>query len=76
MKMTVGMIGAVVMAAFGTYYFQNKKRNRKRALLCKALATAVPGVLLVLSLGGILTGDLKAAAYPAGRAAAPWPDGR
>ena len=30
------------MAAFGTYYFRNKKRNRKQALLCKALATAVP----------------------------------
>ena len=56
MKMTAGMIGAAVMAAFGTYYFQNKKRNRKRALLCKALATAVPGILLALSLCGILNG--------------------
>ena len=59
MKMTAGMIGAAVMAAFGTYYFRNKKRNRKRALLCKALATAVPGVLLALSLCGILNGGFE-----------------
>ena len=57
MKMTAGIFGAVVMAAFGTYYFRNKKRNRKQALLCKALATAVPGILLLGYLCGTRTGE-------------------
>ena len=47
-----GIFGAVLMTAFGTYYFQNKKRKRKNALLCKALATSVPGFLLAGSLCG------------------------
>lgn len=36
-----------LMACFGTYYFLNKKSHRQRALACKALATAVPGILLI-----------------------------
>lgn len=50
--MMAGIFGAVLMAVFGTYYFQNKKRNRKRALFCKALATSVPGFLLLGTLCG------------------------
>ncbi len=57
MRMTAGVFGAVVMAAFGTYYFRNKKRNRKQALLCKALASAVPGILLLGYLCGMRTGE-------------------
>ena len=65
MMMIAGIFGAVLMAVFGTYYFQNKKRHRKAALLCKALATSVPGFLLVGylygaraggSAGGVLSG--------------------
>lgn len=50
--MTAGIFGAVLMTVFGTYYFRNKKSNRKRALLCKALATSVPGFLLLGSRQG------------------------
>lgn len=46
MKGIVPIAAAAVMAALGAYYFLRKKTDRKRALLCKALATAVPGVLL------------------------------
>ena len=52
MMIIAGIFGAVLMTAFGTYYFQNKKRKRKNALLCKALATSVPGFLLAGSLCG------------------------
>ena len=45
---------AVVMTVLGTYYFLRKKTDKKRALLCKALATSVPGVLLV---GFLLLGN-------------------
>lgn len=69
MKMTAGIFGAVVMAAFGTYYFRNKKRNRKQALLCKALATAVPGILLLGYLYGTRTGE------SAGSIVSGWADG-
>ena len=69
MKMTAGIFGAVVMAAFGTYYFRNKKRNRKQALLCKALATAVPGILLLGYLYGTCTGE------SAGSIVSGWADG-
>lgn len=58
--MISGIFGAVLMAAFGIYYFRNKKRNRKCALFCKALATSVPGFLLLAGLHG--TGTLELAA--------------
>lgn len=66
--MMAGILGAVLMAAFGTYYFQNKKRHRKAALLCKALATSVPGFLLVGHLYGAHTGG------SAGGALSGWAD--
>lgn len=54
--MMTGLFGAVLMAAFGTYYFRNKKTYRRRALLCKALATSVPGFLLLRYLYEVHTG--------------------
>lgn len=78
MMMIAGIFGAVLMAVFGTYYFQNKKRHRKAALLCKALATSVPGFLLVGylygaraggSAGGILSGGSDGVAAGAAFAA-------
>lgn len=69
MKMIAGIFGAVLMAAFGIYYFRNKKRNRKRALLCKALATGVPGILLVSSLYGTCAQGVTGVVMPG------WADG-
>lgn len=78
MMMIAGIFGAVLMAVFGTYYFQNKKRHRKAALLCKALATSVPGFLLVGylygaraggSAGGVLSGRADGVAAGAAFAA-------
>lgn len=43
-------LAAVCMAALGTYYFLNKKKHRRRALACKALATLIPSVLVFCSL--------------------------
>lgn len=48
--------GAVLMTAFGTYYFLKKPTDRKRALFFKALATAVPGALMLLHLPGGASG--------------------
>ena len=67
--MMAGILGAVLMAAFGTYYFQNKKRHRKAALLCKALATSVSGLLLLGYLYGERTGGA------AGAVLSGWADG-
>lgn len=47
MKGIISIAAAVVMAAPGTYYFLRKKTDRIKALMCKALATAVPGILLI-----------------------------
>lgn len=41
------ILAAAGMAALGTYYFRNKKTYKVSALACKALATALPGVLLL-----------------------------
>ena len=43
------LTGLILMAVLGTYYFCRKKTDRKKALFCKAAATSVPGVLLVVS---------------------------
>lgn len=72
MKMTAGFFGAVVMAALGTYYFRNKKRNRKQALLCKALATAVPGFLLMGYLYGARTGGTAGGILSGGADGVTW----
>lgn len=40
-------MAVALMVCFGTYYFLNKKSHRQRAFACKALATAMPGVLLI-----------------------------
>ena len=37
MMVMAGIFGVVLIAVLGTYYFRNKKRHRKAALLCKAL---------------------------------------
>lgn len=41
------MAVAVGMTVLGTYYFLNKKTRKKSALACKALATALPGFLML-----------------------------
>ncbi len=64
-----GLLGAALMAALGTYYFCKKKTDRKKALLCKALATAVPGGLMFVHLYGT-TLDRQQAAAVIGTAAA------
>lgn len=46
-----GILGVILMTALGTYYFCKKKTERKRALLCKVLATAVPGILMLCCSG-------------------------
>ena len=46
--MTAAASGAAAgMAVLGTYYFLNKKTRKKSALVCKALATALPGLLML-----------------------------
>ena len=56
MMVMAGIFGVVLMAVLGTYYFRNKKRHRKTALFCKALATSVSGLLLLGYLYGTRTG--------------------
>ena len=56
MMVMAGIFGVVLIAVLGTYYFRNKKRHRKAALLCKALATSVSGLLLLGYLYGTRTG--------------------
>lgn len=64
-----GIFGVVLMAVLGTYYFRNKKRHRKTALFCKALATSVSGLLLLGYLYGARTGE------SAGGVLSGWADG-
>ena len=40
------ILAAAGMAVLGTYYFHNKRTHKTAALICKALATALPGVLM------------------------------
>lgn len=73
--MMAELLGAVLMAALGTYYFRHKKTDRRKALFCKALATSVPAFLLLFCLYAAYTGesgggkDLSAAAMTATLAA-------
>ena len=69
MMIMAGIFGVVLMAVLGTYYFRNKKRHRKTALLCKALATSVSGLLLLGYLYGERTGGA------AGAVLSGWADG-
>ena len=69
MMVMAGIFGVVLMAVLGTYYFRNKKRHRKTALLCKALATSVSGLLLLGYLYGARTGE------SAGGVLSGWADG-
>ena len=69
MMIMAGIFGVVLMAVLGTYYFRNKKRHRKAALLCKALATSVSGLLLFGYLYGTRTGK------SAGAVLSGWADG-
>ena len=69
MMIMAGIFGVVLMAVLGTYYFRNKKRHRKTALLCKALATSVSGLLLLGYLYGARTGE------SAGGVLSGWADG-
>lgn len=69
MMIMAGIFGVVLMAVLGTYYFRNKKRHRKTALLCKALATSVSGLLLLGYLDGERTGGA------AGAVLSGWADG-
>lgn len=41
------ILAAAGMAVLGAYYFQNKRTHKTAALICKALATALPGVLML-----------------------------
>ena len=69
MMVMAGIFGVVLMAVLGAYYFRNKKRHRKTALLCKALATSVSGLLLLGYLYGARTGE------SAGGVLSGWADG-
>lgn len=69
MMVMAGIFGVVLMAVLGTYYFRNKKRYRKTALFCKALATSVSGLLLLGYLYGARTGE------SAGGVLSGWADG-
>ena len=69
MMVMAGIFGVVLMAVLGTYYFRNKKRHRKTALFCKALATSVSGLLLLGYLYGARTGE------SAGAVLSGWADG-
>lgn len=69
MMVMAGIFGVVLMAVLGTYYFRNKKRHRKTALFCKALATSVSGLLLLGYLYGARTGE------SAGGVLSGWADG-
>ena len=69
MMVMAGIFGVVLIAVLGTYYFRNKKRHRKAALLCKALATSVSGLLLLGYLYGARTGE------SAGGVLSGWADG-
>ena len=69
MMVMAGIFGVVLMAVLGTYYFRNKKRHRKTALFCKALATSVSGLLLLGYLYGARTGGA------AGAVLSGWADG-
>lgn len=69
MMVMAGIFGIVLMAVLGTYYFRNKKRHRKTALFCKALATSVSGLLLLGYLYGARTGE------SAGGVLSGWADG-
>lgn len=69
MMIMAGIFGVVLMAVLSTYYFRNKKRHRKAALLCKALATSVSGLLLFGYLYGTRTGK------SAGAVLSGWADG-
>lgn len=69
MMVIAGIFGVVLMAVLGTYYFRNKKRHRKTALFCKALATSVSGLLLLGYLYGARTGE------SAGGVLSGWADG-
>lgn len=69
MMVMARIFGVVLMAVLGTYYFRNKKRHRKTALFCKALATSVSGLLLLGYLYGARTGE------SAGGVLSGWADG-
>lgn len=69
MMVMAGIFGVVLMAVLGAYYFRNKKRHRKTALFCKALATSVSGLLLLGYLYGARTGE------SAGGVLSGWADG-
>lgn len=69
MMVMAGIFGVVLMAVLSTYYFRNKKRHRKTALFCKALATSVSGLLLLGYLYGARTGE------SAGGVLSGWADG-
>ena len=69
MMVMAGIFGVVLIAVLGTYYFRNKKRHRKTALFCKALATSVSGLLLLGYLYGTRTGE------SAGGVLSGWADG-
>ncbi len=55
------LLAVAAMILFGTYYFQKKRDERVKALACKAAATAMPGLLLLLY--GMENGGLPAAGY-------------
>ena len=69
MMVMARIFGVVLMAVLGAYYFRNKKRHRKTALFCKALATSVSGLLLLGYLYGARTGE------SAGGVLSGWADG-
>lgn len=47
------ILAPILMLAFGAFYFFKKKTDRKKALLCKALATAIPGCMMLGAAGAI-----------------------
>lgn len=60
------IIGLILMAVLGTYYFCRKKKDRTKALFCKAAATSVPGILLLIyAAGGPATDSLESDIYGA-----------
>lgn len=54
------LTGAALMFVLGTYYFLKKKTDRRKALCCKAAATAIPGVLILLRTDDIYNGSVLA----------------
>lgn len=57
---TAALAAAAGMAVLGTYYFRNKKTHKRTALLCKASATALPGLLMLYWFFQVQGGSVKA----------------